>query len=81
MLEVGLCDELITESLAAQLTDEAQMTDVDNADAPHRLAEHIARILHREFPGLEAGDASPPAAAGTGPAGDRARYAAVLSRR
>lgn len=57
MLEAGLYDELVTEALAAQLTAEAQTAPVDDADAPYRLAEHIARLLHHEFPGLDAREA------------------------
>lgn len=57
MLGAGLYDELITEALAASLTDDAQTSEIEAADVPHRLAEHIARTLHREFPGLDAGEA------------------------
>ncbi|MDZ7674561.1 MAG: DEAD/DEAH box helicase family protein [Acidimicrobiales bacterium] len=57
MLEAGLYDELVTEALAAQLTEDAATEAVDPADAPHRLAEHIGRVLHREFPGLDADEA------------------------
>ncbi len=57
MLEAGLYDELITQVLDARLTDLAYTAAVDAADVPHRLADHIARILHDEFPGLDAGDA------------------------
>lgn len=57
VMKAGLYDELITEALAAKLTDQAQTVGVDAADVPSRLAEHIGRTLHREFPGLDAGEA------------------------
>lgn len=53
MREAGLYDELITEALAAELTSVALTGPVDAADAPYRLVDHIGRVLHREFPGLD----------------------------
>lgn len=53
MLSAGLYDELITAVLAGRLDDRAQVAAVDDADIPARLAEHIGRTLHREFPGLD----------------------------